>query len=253
MDDPELLALQYYVKEHSKSYRTNKNLKQVNNVTVNDRVKSLLQKQNPLEHKMILYRGQTPDSKNIKANQGSWISTSETIESAKDFLNTTKEKCCLFKIHVMPGIRVLNVHEALSKAGLYAKSYEDEKEFIVDDNGVFSNFDEKTMNGITMFETTFSPHKSKENINSETPANKKEQPFVNERIPQQLYNNLKEIGETFEFANSKKDLVNLGYITKNKPQEFINAFWEILQKNRTKGGGTRKVTKKRKTRKIKRK
>ncbi len=243
-DNPELLALQYYVKEDSKSYRE-KYGERLNDITVNDRIKSLLQKQTPLEHSITVYRGQK-GNETIKANKGSWISTSESIKEAFSFLNSNDKKCCLFKIHVMPGIRVLYVHPTLKKAGLSAKSYEDEKEIIIDDDGDFSSFDETTVNGIRMFETTFSPHKAKENV-KEIPKNKTP---VNSRTPQELYNSHKGLGEDFEFVESEENLVNQGYLPKSASSEFKKMYWELLQKNKTQGG-TRKKRKSKRSKRTK--
>jgi hypothetical protein len=128
--------------------------------TIEKRVQRLIDTQEPLSKKQIVYRVHSPNSKPIIPY--SWFATSSDLKKVLLQHLTKNADCCLFKINVMPGIRILDVDKILNSAG---KSTDyDESEIIVDGKGFFTHPSDKsgfykvgTTNGITTFETYYEP------------------------------------------------------------------------------------------------
>ena len=74
--------------------------------TIEKWIQELLDKLDPIHEEILVYRGQTPDSKTIIPY--SWFSTSPSEEKVR-FHHLSKD-CCLFRIHLLPGIKIINVN-----------------------------------------------------------------------------------------------------------------------------------------------
>ena len=124
-------ALRYWVTEDEHGFRKNKNGKLMNNKTVDERITELIHMMQPLKESVTVYRGQ----KNIDIiYPRKWFSTTDIKEKAKDFSN---KECCMFKIYIQPGVRVLDVHSFLQKHYTGIVRHEDEHEIIVEGSGEF--------------------------------------------------------------------------------------------------------------------
>ncbi len=148
-----------------------------------ERVAKVLEKQAPLTQPMILWRGHVGGPDVIQAH--TWFSTSESRTSAKNMFTNNVSGCCLFKIHAMPGIRVLNVRRVLRTSPATRKSPRgtksptrsnrknntlkevlgEEREWIVEGGGVFYKDVEGTQKGFKQtgefFETYYYPKGAK--------------------------------------------------------------------------------------------
>lgn len=92
-----------------------------------------------------VYRGQG-HSEVIIANKHPWFSTTYDIELTEGFRG---KECCLFRIHLMPGVKYIDVNELLenypmaaasvsnAKKGKNSHIYAFEKEFIIKGGGYF--------------------------------------------------------------------------------------------------------------------
>jgi hypothetical protein len=158
MNDPaDIKALKHYVTESTRGTTLPKNT-----ITIRQRVQNLLDKQEPLKKGIVVYRGHSEDAHFIRPD--SWFSTSANERMVREHHIAEKATCCLFKINVMPGIRVLDVYKVLRAAGVNRTGFEDEEELIVDGSGVFlkgpdrsPGFREVTdESGLTIFETWYS-------------------------------------------------------------------------------------------------
>lgn len=89
-----------------------KTKKKLNELTIEERIQSIIDKQEPLTKSQIVWRGQV-DNKEIIPR--SWFSTStyrhiaEEIYSAKEYL---------FKIHLQPGIKCIDLYKLYKKYGI---------------------------------------------------------------------------------------------------------------------------------------
>lgn len=67
---------------------------------------------------LIVYRGQR-ESRTIDPSRHSWFSTSLSLEETEIFRG---DICCIFKIHLMPGVTYLDVNKALTESKYAAGS-----------------------------------------------------------------------------------------------------------------------------------
>lgn len=123
-------ALRHWVTESTKSNKINGNA-----LTIEQRIQNLLNASQPLKREMIVYRGHGPDSPRIYSNRG-WFSTSSDINKVLRQHVSDDTTCCLFKIHVLPGIKCINVDATIERAGLEKTGY-DESEIILNGGGTF--------------------------------------------------------------------------------------------------------------------
>lgn len=129
--------------------------KPLNDVSVETRIQRMLKKQEPLKKEKIVWRGQT----GTELLPLSWFSTSTNKSIAKEYGNN------LFKIHVQPGTKVIDLYEQYKKYGIknpltdltrvrsimhnsdylqaYAANYSSYAEIIVEGGGHFYKDDKK--------------------------------------------------------------------------------------------------------------
>jgi hypothetical protein len=131
----------------------NKNTNPLNNITVETRIQRILNRQPPLEKELILWRGQHQDF----MVSPSWFSTSSDKNIAKIY------GPYLFKIHVQPGVKVLDLykeykntygiknpvddiykiraymrrHDFIHPIAKYTRNYKSYKEHLVEGGGKF--------------------------------------------------------------------------------------------------------------------
>lgn len=135
-------AIRWYVKESTRNIPRNKNGNPLNSISVGHRISAILDNQEPLQAPTVVWRGHTGDSSHISSL--TWFSTTPSQQSARIFMNQNAG-CCLFKIHLMPGIRVLNIAKALQnspnrktrKNNRLHTILQEEQEWIVQGGGVF--------------------------------------------------------------------------------------------------------------------
>lgn len=165
-----LNALVHWVTESTKSAK----LKTTNTNTIETRIKRLLEAQDPLTEELIVYRAHSADSRTIRP--GSWIATSTDEAKVRRQHIHTGDDCCLFKIHILPGIRVIRVDETIKAAGKENTGY-DESEVIVDGTGDYyeaptgykKGFVPKgPVRGVEVFETYYGPKRIQTGLNAET-------------------------------------------------------------------------------------
>ena len=118
-----------------------------------------------IKNDIVVYRGQ---GKTPIIKPSDYISTSNSINLVeREF---TGKKCCIFKIHVLKGCKILDINKILPN-----NKYEEEKEIIIG-NGMFYKNSELTTPGFKkidsyknknkeMFETWYSCKKKNININ----------------------------------------------------------------------------------------
>ena len=152
-------ALVHWVTESTKTAK----LTNTNTNTVEKRITRLLGAQDPLTEELLVYRAHSADSRTIRP--GSWIATSTDEAKVRRQHIHAGDDCCLFKIHVLPGIRVIRVDETIRTAGKPNTGY-DESEVIVDGTGDFyeaptgykKGFVSKgPIRGVEVFETYYGP------------------------------------------------------------------------------------------------
>lgn len=212
-------VLYHWVTESTRSNYLNGNKN-----TIENRIQKILNKQEPLIKPRVLYRVHTPNSPTIIP--GSWFSTSKNKETILREFTNKNTKCCLFKIHVQPGIKVIDVDEILKKSG--KKSRFDEAEVIVDNTGVFSHplkangfLNISNEGGIQTFETYYRLPKNqltKENILE----------IINEN--------------EYEFINSENDILTLIQPERrnvNIPFYVYKNTLKNIKNKKTKKGGKR--------------
>lgn len=131
-----------YVNKSSSSNRHPKTRQQI---------ATLLSQQNPLSKGIILYRGINSE---FPENLETWkpylptdfFSTSESIEVAESFIDY--KSCCVLKIHVQPGVRVLDVKGFVQKHNRsFPLCFINEDEWIVQGGGFFFANREATIPG----------------------------------------------------------------------------------------------------------
>lgn len=147
-------ALHFWVTESTRGARLPSNSK-----TIEQQVQKLLNIQEPLKEARILYRVHSENSKTIIPY--SWFATSSDLNKVLRQHLSTGASCCLFKIIVEPGVRILDVDKTLKNAGKKATGY-DESEVIVDGHGIFTHpksesgfYEISDTKGVTTFETHY--------------------------------------------------------------------------------------------------
>jgi hypothetical protein len=163
-------ALEHWVKESTKTAKLPGNTSN----TILTRLTRLIAKQSPITHELILYRAHSPDTPYIRA--GAWFATSTDEAKVRRQHITTGADCCLFKIHVLPGIKVLVVDDVLKADGRTPTGY-DESEVIVEGTGEFytspTGFTKGTtplgeIRGVQVFETYYGPIRKQTSLNADT-------------------------------------------------------------------------------------
>jgi hypothetical protein len=126
--------------------------------TIEFQIQSILNKQTPLTQEHILYRAHLADSPTILPR--SWFSTGKDLNTVLAGHTKPGQTCCIFTIHVMPGVRVLDIDT------IYENPEYAEGEVVVNRGGIFykdagkmlEGFVERApIHGITHFETWYFP------------------------------------------------------------------------------------------------
>ncbi|NDA63220.1 MAG: hypothetical protein EBX50_14445 [Chitinophagia bacterium] len=142
----EIRALNRYVKEHTVGPLYNSELRVINSLPAKSRITKMFAKVSPLTEELTLWRGQD-DSEINTSHENRWISTSTTRAISTGFMGKTA-KSSLFLIHVQPGIRVLDAHTILKKAGKnLSNSIRSENEWIVEAGGEYYKDPRKSEKG----------------------------------------------------------------------------------------------------------
>ncbi len=179
----ELRALILYEQGPTRNIVRNSYGNLMNSVTIEQRIRDILERQEPLLEELIVWRGHAGGPKQIMPI--SWFSTSKTEEVAKRYKGG--EKCCMFKIHVQPGVKVLDLYKIYKEYGIENPAQESKRlrsllqrrdtplflnygmygEIIVDEGGTFYKDKERTEKGFkptnskkTAFETYYFPKAS---------------------------------------------------------------------------------------------
>jgi hypothetical protein len=100
-------------------------------MNIEQQIQRLLNLQSPLAEELVLFRGHSATSPVIIPR--SWFATSDDEARVREQHISTGADCCLFKIHVQPGIKVLDVNNLIGNTNY------DEHEVIVDGGGVPSS------------------------------------------------------------------------------------------------------------------
>lgn len=166
-----ILAIRLYVQECKRNALSGNNACMKNN-TVENRISLILSEQEPLLKEKIVWRGHVREPNYILST--SWFSVTDKKLVAKTLFTNNVSECCLFKIHVMPGVRMLDIRHILS-SNLTRKNrnnktrknknlrnlLEEEREFLVEDGGIFYKNKEGTEEGFVdkddYYETYYYP------------------------------------------------------------------------------------------------
>jgi hypothetical protein len=242
-------ALRHWVTESTRS-----NKLEGNALTIERRVQNLLNASVPLKSEIIVYRGHSPDAPKIFSY--SWFSTSDDVTKVKRQHIADRTTCCLFKLHILPGIRVIYVDDIIKTAGLKKTGYV-ESEIIVDRNGYFYADKDLTSegfhqiedyDGITQYEAWYS-------TKAPPKVPPKAQPKIEKLSVEQILEKIDKIpADEIEFVDTLEDLVSFEYIKNTNSANLSNTNKNIIQAHITskKGGSRHKISRKtRKARKVK--
>jgi hypothetical protein len=205
-------------------------------ITIEKRIQRLIDEQEPITEPRILYRIQLPNSPKIIPY--SWFSTSNDVNKVLEQHLAKNADCCLFKIHVLPGIRILDVDDTLKINGKKETVY-DESEIIVNGGGIFTHSSNKNgflkigkTKGVTTYETFYGlPMK----FNVKNKIN-----------PNTIFNSI--LINEYELINSANNVKNIFRITrKNKNNKNVNNtvyenVWQRIKKIKNKSKGGRRNT-----------
>jgi hypothetical protein len=133
-------ALRHWVTQSTKTNKLDGNA-----LTIEQRIQNLLNASPPLRDEILVYRGHSPVSPTIYSDRG-WFSTSSDVNKVLRQHISDGTSCCLFKIHILPGIKYINVDATIERAGLENTGY-DESEIIVNGGGTFYANPELTEEG----------------------------------------------------------------------------------------------------------
>jgi hypothetical protein len=110
----ELRALIKYEQGPTRNIVRNKSGNPMNDVTIENRIRAILERQQPLTEEAIVWRGHARGPKHILPI--SWFSASSSREIATKF--KVGEACCMFKIHLQPGVKVLDLYKVYKSYGI---------------------------------------------------------------------------------------------------------------------------------------
>ena len=201
-----LYALRHWVTESTRNARISANM------TIEQQIQRLLNSQSPLAEEIVLFRGQSATSPIIIPR--SWFATSDDEARVREQHISIGADCCLFKIHVQPGIKVLDVNNLIGNTNY------DEHEVIVDGGGVFYTskdgfeqgfIDRGLVRGVRMFESWYSPSRQNE---------------INEN---ELFNTF--APNNYEFINSVNNVRTLAGLPKSKyaTNKTYNSVWRKIK------------------------
>ncbi len=83
-------------------------------MTIENRITEILHRQDPVKEEIVLWRGHQNEPSYIDSK--SWFSTTKSRFIASEVFKGIK--CCLFKIHVQPGVRVFDLYELYKQYGV---------------------------------------------------------------------------------------------------------------------------------------
>ena len=231
-------ALRHWVTQSTKTSKLDGNA-----LTIEQRIQNLLNASPPLTDEIVVYRGHSPVSPTIYSDRG-WFSTSSDLNKVLHQHISDNTSCCLFKIHILPGIKYINVDATIERAGLENTGY-DESEIIVNGGGTFYANPELTTVGFTEINPAeritniktgrvsgsmghkgvlghLVKHKYKiENITQYETwySTQPPPPSPNKRSKLSTNNIIKKINgmstETFEFIDTPENLVTFNYVKDN--------------------------------------
>jgi hypothetical protein len=155
-----LKAIISYERDPNRTRKVGKNIH-----TIKYRIKKLLQEQSPLKKELIVWRGQY----NNKINPDSWFST-----SLRKIVSQTYGGRCIFKIHLEPGIKCIDLYKFYKKYNIinpskqsnnmisflgeklnFSNDYSKFEEVIVEQGGTFWKDKEHTEKGFKEIGKTF--------------------------------------------------------------------------------------------------
>lgn len=96
-------------------------------MTVDARIAAMLEKEPPLTEEMIVWRGHSEHDDGVARTiyPDTWFSTSLYENIATElFTEKWTYKCCLFKIHLQPGIRQFNLYDIYKRYGVVNPLFE---------------------------------------------------------------------------------------------------------------------------------
>jgi hypothetical protein len=137
-------ALWHWVTQSTRSTKMEGNA-----LTIEERVQNLLNIAKPLKSEIIVYRGHNPRSTVLYSD--SWFSTSSDVTKVRRQHVSNGTTCCLFKLHLQPGIQTIYVDDTIKKAGLKRTPFK-ESEIIVNGGGYFYIDDSLTREGFRQIE-----------------------------------------------------------------------------------------------------
>lgn len=270
-------ALRHWVTQSTKTNKLAGNA-----LTIEQRIQNLLNASPPLTDEIVVYRGHSPGSPTIYSDRG-WFSTSPDLDKVLRQHISNDTTCCLFKIHILPGIKYINVDATIERAGLEKTGY-DESEIIVNGGGTFyanpklttigfteinpaeriTNIETGRVSGSMGHKKVFGhlvKHKYKiENITqyetwystqSPPPPPPKKPTLTTEDILE-IINGISEDDDMFSMIDTVDDLIANKYATTNNINEDNkNIIQSYINSKKSKSGGRR--GRRRKTRKLYRK
>ncbi len=128
----ELRALVKYEIQPQRGYIFSEKYNVLNEITIEKRIRTILARQPPLKEEKIVWRGQNkvklgPRGEAIKPQciiePFSWFSTSTKKQIAKGYALRGR---CLFKIHLMPGVRCFDLYDIYKQFGM-TNPYKEQK------------------------------------------------------------------------------------------------------------------------------
>ncbi len=103
--------LQYEIDSSRKIRLKSKNTgKFFNELTIENRIRHILDAEDPLTSELIVWRGQ----QNCTIKPTSWFSTSKRDDIARSYGGK-----CVFKIHLQPGIKCIDLYKFYKKYGIH--------------------------------------------------------------------------------------------------------------------------------------
>lgn len=211
---------------------------EVNVKTISERIQEIVDHLEPRTTSLTVYRGQPPPHTTISPRW--WFSTSTSAEIARRDFSNVERGCCVFTIHVQPGVKVLDVNKFLEPFG--GTHHDDEKEYIVDHDGFFYQDEAQTVEGFRddghgRYTTFYFPTRR---ASAPTASNEK----INQII-EEFYDNEKELLGDVESANSLRESILAEF---SKPSNAAQFSIEKVKAVFNRKKGTRRMRHGRQTR-----
>jgi hypothetical protein len=224
-------ALRHWVTKSTKS-----NKLEGNALTIEQRIQNLLNVTPPITSEIIVYRGHNPRSRVIY--QDSWFSTSSDVTKVRNQHISDGTTCCLFKLHLLPGIKTIYVDDTIKNAGL-AKTKFNESEIIVNGGGYFYIDESLTREGFRQIEDYDGITQYEAWYSTKVPVRG---PRLNTANILKKINAIPE--EEFEMIDTVDELIRDGYIFYlNVHEDNEKNIQAHINSKKSKSGGRRKTRK----------